>query len=130
MEVHSASDRYVLEGTIETLEHAARNSTGRLKQLAIQRRNLASRRLDRFDRTEEALDLIAHQLLLIEEIVRFLHQASFAPHCLEEAQSEIEHAISDLDDHEETIRMIAPLDVPEGQRVEVDRMSPYLVATI
>jgi hypothetical protein len=109
----TAANRQVLEQEIKALEIVEESASERTRKLASRRLAIAKRRADRWDRTREDLDAIAHQLAMIRELIHLMHEQSTVAVNLNETTSEIDHFISDLEDSEGTMREIAELAVED-----------------
>jgi hypothetical protein len=100
-------DRRSLDDEIHALE-AARFTQGPEARAIAQRRSvIAKKRAERWDRSREALDAIAHQLAMISELVQFTHEQVAAPADPSGTTGEIDRAVEELDDHQSTLEEIA-----------------------
>jgi hypothetical protein len=100
-------DRRALEEEIHTLEAARFTQGTHARALAQRRLQIAKKRADRWDRSRESLDAIAHQLAMIGELVQFTHEQVAAPSDPTGATSEIDRVVEELDDNQSTIEELA-----------------------
>jgi hypothetical protein len=100
-------NRRGLEEEIRSLE-AARFAQGpHTRALAQRRMVIARKRAERWDRSREALDAIAHQLAMIGELIQLTHEQIAAPADPICATDEIDRAVEELDDHHSTLEELA-----------------------
>jgi hypothetical protein len=100
-------NRRGLEDEIRALE-AARFAQGpHTRALAQRRMGIARRRADRWDRSRESLDAIAHQLAMISELVQLTHEQIAAPADPIGATDEIDRVVEELDDQHSTLEELA-----------------------
>ena len=100
-------NRRGLEEEIRSLE-AARFAQGpHTRALAQRRMIIARKRAERWDRSREALDAIAHQLAMIGELIQLTHEQIAAPADPICATDEIDRAVEELDDHHSTLEELA-----------------------
>ncbi len=96
-------NRRSLEEEIRSLE-AARFAQGpNTRALAQRRIAIARKRAERWDRSRESLDAIAHQLAMIGELVQLTHEQIAAPMDPIGVTDEIDRAVIELDDHHSTL---------------------------
>lgn len=81
-----------------------------LRQVLEQRRSVLAARAEHWDRTEERLQIIDHQLEVIVEIVELLQAHAATVASPEEAEEAIAVCIEKLEQHEPTIRRLAELE--------------------
>jgi hypothetical protein len=96
-------DRGALEEDARTLEAVRFSQNRHTRALAQRRLVIARRRAERWDRSREALESIAHQLALIGELVQLTHERIAAPLDPLEATDEIDRVVQELDDNQSTI---------------------------
>jgi hypothetical protein len=96
-----------LEDDVRTLE-AARFSQGQHARALAQRRIvIARKRAERWDRSREALDAIAHQLSMIGELVQLTHEQVAAPADPTGMIVEIDRVVEELDNNHSTLEELA-----------------------
>jgi hypothetical protein len=113
-------DRRLLEEEIHTLEAARFTQAAHARQLAQRRLQIAKKRAERWDRSRESLDAIAHQLAMIGELVQLTHEQVAAPADPTGATSEIDRVVEELDDSHSTIEELSELlgvDEPVDPRI-------------
>jgi len=102
-------DRKALDDEMRQLE-AARFSPGQHTRALAQRRlAIARKRAERWDRSREALEAIAHQLAMIGELVQLTHEQVAAPADPGGAIDEIDRVVEQLDDNQATIDELSEL---------------------
>jgi hypothetical protein len=100
-------NRRGLEDEIRALE-AARFAQGpNTRALAARRIAIARKRAERWDRSRESLDAIAHQLAMIGELVQLTHEQIAAPADPIGSMDEIDRAVEELDDQHSTLEELA-----------------------
>jgi hypothetical protein len=77
--------------------------------LAEQRLAVAERRLERWDRSRDDLEAIAHQLALIAEVIHLIHEQCLAPVDQQELECEIRDALRSVESNEDTLRELVEL---------------------
>lgn len=76
------------------------STSGRVRGLQKHRLAIAEKRLARWDRNREHLDVIDQQLATISELIQLVHEHSMAPAGTEEVAREIEHLLGELDEND------------------------------
>jgi hypothetical protein len=100
-------DRSALDEEIRALEGARSSPGAHTRGLAQRRLQIAKRRAERWDRSQEALNAIAHQLAMIGELVQLTHEQASAPADPREATDEIDRVVEELDDNHSTLEELA-----------------------
>jgi hypothetical protein len=100
-------DRRALDEEIRALEAARFSQSQQTRALAQRRLVIARKRADRWDRSREALEAIAHQLAMIGELVMLTHEQIAAPADPMDATDEIDRVVAELDDNQSTIDELA-----------------------
>jgi hypothetical protein len=100
-------DRRALDEEIRALEAARFSQSTQTRALAQRRLNIARKRAERWDRSREALEAIAHQLAMIGELVMLTHEQIAAPADPMGATDEIDRVVAELDDNQSTIDELA-----------------------
>ncbi len=95
-------DRRALDEEIHTLEAARFTQGVQARGIAQRRLQIAKKRAERWDRSREALDAIAHQLAMIGELVQLTHEQAAAPADPSGATGEIDRVVGELDDNHST----------------------------
>lgn len=103
------TDRRALANEIVALEAAIKESSARVKELQEQRLGIAKKRAERWDKARENLEVVAHQLATIEELIRLMHEQSIAPKDPELMSADLDRFMADLDDNQDTVRELATL---------------------
>jgi hypothetical protein len=120
-------DRRALDEEIRALEGARFSPSPHTRTLAQRRLVIARKRADRWDRSREALEAIAHQLAMIGELVQLTHEQVAAPADPTGATNEIDRVVAELDDNQSTIDEIAELlgvdDSIEPQILDMGRIA-------
>ncbi|MCL2449134.1 MAG: hypothetical protein FWD17_09315 [Polyangiaceae bacterium] len=100
-------DRRVLDDEIHALEAARFAQGAQARAIAQRRLQIAKRRAERWDRSREALDAIAHQLAMISELVQLTHEQIAAPPDPSGTTGEIDRVVEELDDNHSTLEELA-----------------------
>jgi hypothetical protein len=100
-------DRRHLEEEIRSLEAARFSQSPHARALAQRRLVIARKRTERWDRSRDALEAIAHQLAMIGELVQLTHEQVVAPADPGTATDEIDRVVEELDDTQSTIEELA-----------------------
>jgi hypothetical protein len=100
-------DRKLLEDEMYSLAAARFSPSEQTRLLAQRRLVIARKRADRWDRSREALEAIAHQLAMIGELVQLTHEQIAAPADPAGATDEIDRIVEQLDDNQATIDELA-----------------------
>jgi len=100
-------DRRALDDEIRSLEAARFSQNQHTRALAQRRLGIARKRAERWDRSREALEAIAHQLAMIGELVMLTHEQIAAPADPGGATDEIDRVVEELDDNQTTIEELA-----------------------
>jgi hypothetical protein len=100
-------DRRALEEDARTLEAVRFSQNRQTRALAQRRLLIARKRIERWDRSREALESIAHQLALVGELVQLTHERLAAPADPVEGTGEIDRVVQELDDNQATIEELA-----------------------
>jgi hypothetical protein len=100
-------DRRALDEEMRTLETTLFAPNQHTRVLAQRRLAIARKRADRWDRSREALEAMAHQLALIGELVQLAHEQVAAPVDPAAATDEIDRVAYDLDDNQATLDELA-----------------------
>jgi hypothetical protein len=102
-------DRRALEEEIHTLEAARFTQGPNARPLAQKRLLIAKKRAERWDKSREALDAIAHQLAMIGELVQLTHEQVAAPADPSGATCEIDRVVEELDDNQSTLEELSEI---------------------
>jgi hypothetical protein len=102
-------DRRMLDEEIRALEGARFSPSPSTRALAHRRLTIARKRADRWDRSREALEAMAHQLAMIGELVQLTHEQVAAPADPTGATDEIDRVVEELDDTQSTFDELAEL---------------------
>jgi hypothetical protein len=102
-------DRRALDDEIRALEGARFSPRPHTRTLAQKRLTIARKRAERWDRSREALEAIAHQLAMIGELVQLTHEQVSAPCDPMGVTQEIDQVVEELDDNQSTIEELAEL---------------------
>lgn len=102
-------DRRALDDEIRALEGARFSPSPHTRTLAQKRLTIARKRAERWDRSRDALEAIAHQLAMIGELVQLTHEQVSAPADPMGAAHEIDRVVEELDDNQSTIEELAEL---------------------
>jgi hypothetical protein len=100
-------DRRTLDDEIRSLEATRFSSNAHARALAQRRLVIARKRAERWDRSREALEAIAHQLAMIGELVQLTHEQVSAPADPVGATAEIDRVVEQLDDGQSTLEELA-----------------------
>ena len=100
-------DRRLLGEELRALEAAAFTQGGHARELAKRRIAIAKKRAERWDRSRDALEAIAHQLAMISELVRLTHEQVAAPADPGGTTDEIDRVVEELDDSHSTLEELA-----------------------
>jgi hypothetical protein len=100
-------DRRLLGEEIRALESAAFAQSGHTRELARRRIAIAKKRAERWDRSRDTLEAIAHQLAMISELVRLTHEQVAAPIDPSGATEEIDRVVEELDNSHSTLEELA-----------------------
>jgi hypothetical protein len=124
-ETLASVDRRALEDDARTLEAVRFSQNRQTRALAQRRAVIARKRAERWDRSREALDAIAHQLAMIGELVQLTHEQVSAPADWTGGTDEIDRFVRDLDDNQSTIDELAEFlgadDTIEPRMLELGR---------
>lgn len=104
---------------LEAMKNGANDATDRMRRLAERRLAIALKRAERWDRTQEDLEAITHQLATIGELIHLVHEQSITPIDPRGMSDEIDQFIVDLEENEGTLREISELVVQDEVEVEV-----------
>lgn len=121
----ASTNRQVLAEKIRALSDLERGETGgeatgasvaseRVRRLASRRLSIACKRAGRWDRTQEDLEAIAHQLATIGELIHLVHEQSVSPLEAQGMSDEIDRFVRDLEDNEGTLRELSELSSEGG----------------
>jgi hypothetical protein len=102
-------DRRMLDDEIRALEGARFSTNANTRALAQRRLVIARKRAERWDRSRESLETIAHQLAMIGELVQLTHEQVAAPADPTDATGEIDRIVEELDDTQSTFDELAEL---------------------
>jgi hypothetical protein len=120
-------DRRALDDEIRSLEAARFSQSQNTRALAQRRLTIARKRAERWDRSREALEAIAHQLAMIGELVMLTHEQIAAPADPSGATDEIDRVVEELDDNQSTLDELAELlgveEVIEPRVLEMGRVA-------
>ena len=105
----SSLHRQSLEHEADALRIAAKSGAARSRRLAQQRLLIAERRIAQWDRAREELEAISHQIALIAEVIRLIHEQCLAPLDQRELEAEIRDALGSIESNEETLRELVEL---------------------
>jgi len=100
-------DRKALDDEMRSLEAARFSTSQNTRSLAQRRLLIARKRADRWDRSRESLEAIAHQLAMIGELVQLTHEQIVAPADPSGATDELDRVIEQLDDNQATLDELA-----------------------
>jgi hypothetical protein len=100
-------DRRHLDEEIRQLEAARFSQSANTRTLAQRRLLIARKRTERWDRSRDALEAIAHQLAMIAELVQLTHEQVVAPADPTGATDEIDRVVEELDETQATIEELA-----------------------
>jgi hypothetical protein len=100
-------DRRHLDEEIRQLEAARFSQSPHARTLAQRRLLIARKRTERWDRSRDALEAIAHQLAMIGELVQLTHEQIVAPADPGSATTEIDRVVEELDETQSTIEELA-----------------------
>jgi hypothetical protein len=100
-------DRKALDDEMHALEAARFSSSQNTRALAQRRLLIARKRADRWDRSRESLEAIAHQLAMIGELVQLTHEQIVAPADPSGATDDLDRVIEQLDDNQATLDELA-----------------------
>lgn len=117
--VQQTTDRDALQAELERLEAGrAVADSAAVQQVLAQREHVLRSRAEEWDRTQERLRVVEHQLELVVEIMAVLEAQVATMASAEDTAEEIGSCLEELALHESTIRGLAALDdVPlEGHR--------------
>jgi hypothetical protein len=106
-------DRRALDDEIRALEAARFSQNQHTRTLAGRRLSIARKRAERWDRSREALEGIAHQLAMIGELVQLTHEQVAAPADPGGTTEEIDRVVQELDNSQSTIDELADILVVE-----------------
>ncbi|HZU84632.1 MAG TPA: hypothetical protein VE987_17000 [Polyangiaceae bacterium] len=106
-------DRRALDEEIRALEATRFSQSAHTRGLAQRRLAIARKRAERWDRSREALEAIAHQLAMIGELVQLTHEQVAAPADPGSATDEIDRVVEELDSSQSTIDELAEILVVE-----------------
>ena len=125
-------DRRALDDEIRALEGARFSPSPHTRTLAQRRLVIARKRAERWDRSREALEAIAHQLAMIGELVQLTHEQVAAPADPTGATDEIDRVVEELDDNQSTIEELAEFlgvdDTIEPRILDMGRIARVLKA--
>jgi hypothetical protein len=76
------------------------STSPRIRRLQEHRLAIAEKRLDRWDRNREHLDVIDQQLATISELIQLVHEHSMTPMGTQSIAEEIEHLLVELDEND------------------------------
>lgn len=119
-EILMATNRQGLADRILSLEalETSRLVSERVRGLIARRLAIARRRAERWDKTQDELDAISHQLATVSELIHLVHEQSVNPSDPADVSDAIDHFISELEASESTLRELTAFGVAE--RVDAD----------
>jgi hypothetical protein len=100
-------DRRALEEEIRALEAARFAQSASTRALAQRRWQIARKRAERWDRSRDALEAIAHQLAMIGELVQLTHEQIAAPADPTGGMEELDRVVEELDGSHSTLEELA-----------------------
>ncbi len=100
-------DRRALDEEMRALEAARFTQNPQTRTLAQRRLAIARKRAERWDRSREALEAIAHQLAMIGELVQLTHEQIAAPADPSGATHELDRVVAQLDESQSTMEELA-----------------------
>ena len=103
----AGTDRAALQEDIRSLEAARHSSAEPVRVLAPRRLAIAVKRAERWDRSREDLDAMAHQLAMLADLVRLTHEQFAAPIDPRPMTEELDRAMEGLDENQGTLRELA-----------------------
>lgn len=103
------TDRRTLQREIDGLEAARGGASPRVRELQEQRLGIAKKRAERWDRARENLEVVAHQLATIEELICLMHEQSIAPKDPERMSADLDRFMRDLEDNQGTVSELAEI---------------------
>jgi hypothetical protein len=102
-------DRRALSDEIHALQVAAASPSAQTRSLAERRILIAQKRAERWDRTREDLEAIAHQLAMIGALIQLTHEQFSAPADPGGMTDEIDRVVSDLQENQSTLDELADI---------------------
>jgi hypothetical protein len=100
-------DRRALDEEVRQLEAARFSAAPNTRALAQRRLAIARKRAERWDRSRESLECIAHQLAMIGELVQLTHEQVAAPADPRGTTDEIDRVVEELDSNHSTLEELA-----------------------
>jgi hypothetical protein len=112
-EALSSVNRQTLRDKIQHLEMLAESATERVRKLAVRRLGIAIKRAEQWDRAQDDMEAIAHQLATIGELIHLMHEQSITPVDPQGMSDEIDRFLSDLEDSDGALAELRSLDTAE-----------------
>ncbi len=94
-------------------------TSSRIRTLQRHRLVIAEKRLDRWDRNREHLDVIDQQLATISELIQLAHEHSMGPTGAHAIADEIEHLLVELDENDGILSELHDACISEDEAIEV-----------
>ncbi len=113
-ETLSKVSRHYLQHEVDALASLRASAGPPLRDLLERRQAIARRRVERWDRTKEELEALAHQLSTISEFIHLIHEQPLGPVESPELGLEIDRFMGNFTDHEGAMEELSSLaKVPE-----------------
>ena len=103
----ASTDRQGLEHEIRSLEAAQLACAEPVRGLALRRLAIARMRAERWDRSRVDLEAMGHQLAIMGDLIRLIHQQCTAPLDPRGISEDIARLVADLEDNECTVQNLA-----------------------
>ena len=129
----SATENRILE-SIESLKKDMADDPDRVKAVKQRRLKVLERRLARFRKAHENLEIIGAQLSTIEDVVRYIHEQSWTLQNPEEVTTQLDTLLQEVEETQSSIREIedvfaAPSDyLDEGLGEDIEALDAELDA--
>ncbi|PSQ94668.1 MAG: hypothetical protein BRD53_05515 [Bacteroidetes bacterium SW_7_64_58] len=129
----SATENRILE-SIESLKKDMADDPDRVKAVKQRRLKVLERRLARFRKAHENLEIIGAQLSTIEDVVRYIHEQSWTLQNPEEVTTQLDTLLQEVEETQGSIREIedvfaAPSDyLDEGLGEDIEALDAELDA--
>ena len=129
----SATENRILE-SIESLKKDMADDPDRVKAVKQRRLKVLERRLARFRKAHENLEIIGAQLSTVEDVVRYIHEQSWTLQNPEEVTTQLDTLLQEVEETQSSIREIedvfaAPSDyLDEGLGEDIEALDAELDA--
>jgi len=128
----SATEERILDA-IEALKKDMADDPDRVRVVKQRRLKVLERRLARFRKAHENLEIIGAQLSTIEDVVRYIHEQSWTLQNPEEVTTQLDTLMREVEETQSSIREIedvfaAPSDYIDGEEEDLEALDAELEA--